>query len=359
MEVEIGIGKSGRRAYGFDDIAIVPSRRTRDPEDVDISWELDAFKFELPVIGSAMDGVVSPTHRDRGRSASAGSACLNLEGSVDALRGPRRRCSRRSPSSPTEKATRRMQEIYAEPIKEELIGRRIREIKDAGVTACASLTPQRVEQYAKHVLDAELDILVDPGHGRVGRARVEDPAEPLNLKKFIREFEHPGHRRRVRVVLHRAAPHAHRRGRRARGCRPRPRVHQPRRARHRRAAGHRDRRRRGRAHPSPRRDRRVRARHRRRRHAHRRRHRQGDRVRRRRGDDRFAARRRRTRRPGRGYHWGMATFHPTLPRGARVQARARRRRSPRSSSGPRTRTTARSTSSARCARRWPPPATRR
>ena len=59
-EVEIGLGKSGRRAYGFDDIAIVPSRRTRDPEDVDISWELDGLRFELPLLASAMDGVVSP-----------------------------------------------------------------------------------------------------------------------------------------------------------------------------------------------------------------------------------------------------------------------------------------------------------
>ncbi len=70
MEVEIGIGKSGRRAYGFDDIAIVPSRRTRDPEDVDISWDLDAFKLDLPMMAAAMDGVVSP----RSRSRSAGSA---------------------------------------------------------------------------------------------------------------------------------------------------------------------------------------------------------------------------------------------------------------------------------------------
>ena len=59
-EVEIGFGKSGRRAYGFDDIAIVPSRRTRDPEDVDISWEIDAFRFALPVMAAAMDGVTSP-----------------------------------------------------------------------------------------------------------------------------------------------------------------------------------------------------------------------------------------------------------------------------------------------------------
>src|SRR5207302_3092913 len=79
VEVEIGIGKSGRRAYGFDDLAIVPSRRTRDPEDVDIAWELDAFRFELPLVASAMDGVVSPrTAIEIGRLG--GLAVLNLEG---------------------------------------------------------------------------------------------------------------------------------------------------------------------------------------------------------------------------------------------------------------------------------------
>ena len=78
-EVEIGIYKSGRQAYGFDDIAIVPSRRTRDPEDVDISWQLDAFRFELPLLGAAMDGVVSPaTAIELGRLGGAG--VLNLEG---------------------------------------------------------------------------------------------------------------------------------------------------------------------------------------------------------------------------------------------------------------------------------------
>ena len=69
-EVEIGFGKSGRRAYGFDDIAIVPSRRTRDPEDVDISWEIDAFRFELPVIAAAMDGVTSPSSRSTNPSGA-------------------------------------------------------------------------------------------------------------------------------------------------------------------------------------------------------------------------------------------------------------------------------------------------
>jgi IMP dehydrogenase len=188
VEVEIGIGKSGRRAYGFDDIAIVPSRRTRDPEDVDISWELDAFRFELPVIASAMDGVVSPrTAIETG--TLGGLACLNLEGLWTRYEDPDVLFEEIA-DLPAEKATRRMQEIYAEPVKDELIGARIREIKDAGVVACASLTPQRVERYAKHVLDAELDVLVVQGTV-VSAEHVSKASEPLNLKKFIREFEIP------------------------------------------------------------------------------------------------------------------------------------------------------------------------
>ncbi len=188
MEVEIGIGKSGRRAYGFDDIAIVPSRRTRDPEDVDISWDVDAFHFELPVVASAMDGVVSPrTAIEVGRLG--GLACLNLEGLWTRYEDPEPLFEEIA-ELPAEKATRRMQEIYQEPIKPELIGARIREIKDAGVTSCASLTPQRVEQYASHVLSGELDILVIQGTV-VSAEHVSKTTEPLNLKKFIREFEIP------------------------------------------------------------------------------------------------------------------------------------------------------------------------
>jgi IMP dehydrogenase len=188
VEIEIGIGKSGRRAYGFDDIAIVPSRRTRDPEDVEITWEVDAFKFELPLMAAAMDGVVSPaTAVETGRLG--GLACLNLEGlwtrydDCDAVFDE-------IAQLPPEKATRRMQELYAEPIKEELIGKRIAEIKEGGVTACASLTPQRVEKYHKLVLDAELDILVIQGTV-VSAEHVSKTTEPLNLKKFIREFDLP------------------------------------------------------------------------------------------------------------------------------------------------------------------------
>ncbi len=190
MEVEIGIGKSGRRAYGFDDIAIVPSRRTRDPEDVDITWELDAFNFELPLIAAAMDGVVSPaTAIEVGRLGGMG--CLNLEGLWTRYDDLEPIFSEIATLEP-EKATRRMQEIYEEPIKEELIGRRIEEIKAAGAISCASLTPQRVEQYAKLILDAELDVLVIQGTVVSAEHVSKDPSrQPLNLKKFIREFDVP------------------------------------------------------------------------------------------------------------------------------------------------------------------------
>jgi IMP dehydrogenase len=188
VEVEIGIGKSGRRAYGFDDIAIVPSRRTRDPEDIDISWELDAFRFELPMIGSAMDGVVSPfTAIAMGELGGAG--CLNLEGLWTRYDDPEAVLAEIA-ECPPEKATRRMQEIYQEPIKPELIVPRIREIKEAGVTSVASVTPQRVEAYSKYVLEAELDILVIQGTV-VSAEHVSKTVEPLNLKKFIREIDIP------------------------------------------------------------------------------------------------------------------------------------------------------------------------
>ncbi|MBW3649948.1 MAG: GuaB3 family IMP dehydrogenase-related protein [Actinobacteria bacterium] len=187
-EVEIGIGKSGRRAYGFDDIAIVPSRRTRDPEDVDVSWEIDAYKFQLPLLGAAMDGVMSPaTAIEVGRLGGLG--VLNLEGLWTRYEEPEALFEEIS-TLDNEKATARMQQIYAEPVKPELVTQRIREIKDAGVTAAGSLTPQRVEALSQAVVDAELDLFVIQGTV-VSAEHVSKTVEPLNLKKFIREFEIP------------------------------------------------------------------------------------------------------------------------------------------------------------------------
>jgi IMP dehydrogenase len=187
-EVEIGIGKSGRRAYGFDDIAIVPSRRTRDPDDIDISWDLDAYHFELPLLASAMDGVVSPRIAvELGRLGGLG--VLNLEGLWTRYEDPDPVYAEIA-SLPDAEATKRMQEIYAEPIKPELIGQRVREIKEAGVVAAASLTPQRVARFHTFALEAGLDILVIQGTV-VSAEHVSSTSEPLNLKTFIAHYDLP------------------------------------------------------------------------------------------------------------------------------------------------------------------------
>jgi IMP dehydrogenase len=186
MEVEIGRGKKGRRAYGFDDIAIVPSRRTRDPDDIDITWTLGPYRFELPLLASAMDGVVSP--RTAGALGKLGGlAVLNLEGIWTRYEDPDAELERIA-GYPKELATGEMQRIYAEPVKAELIARRVRQIKDQGVVAAASLTPQRVRKYYETALEAGLDILVIQGTV-ISAEHVSTRSEPLNLKEFIRELQ--------------------------------------------------------------------------------------------------------------------------------------------------------------------------
>jgi len=188
VQIDIGLGKSGRRAYGFDDVAIVPSRRTRDPEDVDLTWEIDAYRFDLPVMASAMDGVVSPdTAVAIGKLG--GLAVLNLEGLWTRYEDTEAIFNEIA-SLPPEKATLRMQEIYLEPIKPELIGERIREIKSAGVVTAASLTPQRTTMYLDEVLKAELDILVIQGTVVTAEHKSKNH-EPLNLKEVVRELPIP------------------------------------------------------------------------------------------------------------------------------------------------------------------------
>lgn len=188
MEIEIGRGKKGRRAYGFDDIAIVPSRRTRDPEDVDLSWEIGGHRFELPLLASAMDGVVDP--RTAGIIGKAGGlAVLNLEGIQTRYEDADAQLARIA-KLPVAEATRGLQEVYREPVKPELIAQRIKEIKDQGVTVAASLTPQRVADYVEVALDAGLDILVIQGTV-VSAEHVSSVSEPLNLKRFIVDLPVP------------------------------------------------------------------------------------------------------------------------------------------------------------------------
>ncbi len=182
MEIEIGRGKKARRAYGFDDIAIVPSRRTRDAEDVDIGWKLGPYLIELPLMASAMDGVVSPaTAIQIGRLGGLG--VLNLEGLWGRYDNADEILEEIAGLAP-EVATKRMQELYGAPLDIALMAKRVKEIKDAGVITAASLTPQRVRDHYEAIVAAGLDVLVIQGTV-VSAEHVSRSVEPLNLKEFI------------------------------------------------------------------------------------------------------------------------------------------------------------------------------
>ena len=187
-DVEIGRGKTGRRAYSLSEIGIVPARRTRDPEEVSIAWQIDAYRFELPLMACPMDSVVSPaTAIQIGRLG--GLAVLDLEGLWTRYEDPEPLLAEVTELD-EQAATRRLQAMYAEPISEDLIGRRIEEIARAGVTTAASLSPQRTARYAKAVVDAGVDIFVIRGT-TVSAEHVSGRAEPLNLKQFIYELDVP------------------------------------------------------------------------------------------------------------------------------------------------------------------------
>ena len=188
MDIEIGRAKRARRAYSFDDIAIVPSRRTRDPEEVSVSWQIDAYRFEVPIVAAPMDSVMSPeTAIAFGRLGGLG--VLDLEGlwtryddpvplfdDVTSLGGPQ--------------ATRRLQEIYAEPIKPDLMVDRVKQLRDSGITVAGALSPQLTKEHAQSVINAGLDLFVIRGT-TVSAEHVSSQAEPLNLKQFIYELDVP------------------------------------------------------------------------------------------------------------------------------------------------------------------------
>ena len=187
-EIEIGRGKRGRRAYTFDDIAVVPSRRTRDPEEVSISWQIDAYHFELPVLAAPMDSVTSPaTAVEVGRLGGLG--VLDLEGLWTRYEDPTGALAEIASLDPAE-TTARMRELYDAPIRPELITERLRSIREAGVTVAGSLSPQRTQQFWKVVVDAGVDLFVIRGT-TVSAEHVSGRAEPLNLKRFIYELDVP------------------------------------------------------------------------------------------------------------------------------------------------------------------------
>jgi len=187
-EIEIGRAKRGRRAYSFDDVAIVPSRRTRDPEEVSVAWQIDAYRFELPILAAPMDSVMSPqTAVAFGKHGGLG--VIDLEGLWTRYDDPGDLLAEVAGLHGAQ-ATARLQEIYAEPIKPELITSRLQEMRDSGVTVAGSLSPQRTKEFFKTVVDAGVDMFVIRGT-TVSAEHVSGKSEPLNLKEFIYELDVP------------------------------------------------------------------------------------------------------------------------------------------------------------------------
>lgn len=191
-EIEIGRAKRGRRAYSLDDVAVVPSRRTRDPLDVSVHWQIDAYQFEMPVVAAPMDSAMSPaTAIEMGRLGGLG--VLNLEGLWTRYEDPQPvldEIAGLSVENFSPAATRRMQEFYDAPIQAELITSRLAEIREAGVTVAGALTPQRTQQFYRTVLAAGVDIFVIRGT-TVSAEHVSKNEQPLDLKKFIYELDVP------------------------------------------------------------------------------------------------------------------------------------------------------------------------
>ncbi len=187
-ETEIGRGKRGRHAYSFDDIAVVPSRRTRDPEDVSVGWQIDAYFAELPVLAAPMDSVMSPaTAVALGRLGGIG--VLDLEGLWTRYEDPTPFLEEISGLAEGD-STARMQQIYAPPVDPDLVAERLRQVRSAGVPVAGALSPQRTQELWRTVVDAGVDLFVIRGT-TVSAEHVSGRAEPLNLKRFIYELDVP------------------------------------------------------------------------------------------------------------------------------------------------------------------------
>ncbi|MCT1916846.1 GuaB3 family IMP dehydrogenase-related protein [Kocuria rhizophila] len=190
-DIEIGRSKRARRTFSLDEIALVPSRRTRDPQDVSTAWQIDAYQFDIPVVGAPMDSVMSPaTAIDLGRAGGLG--VLDLEGLWTRYEDPQPVLDEIADLSSENlpQATRRMQELYSAPVQPGLITARLAEISEAGVIVSGSLSPQRVVEHYRTVLEAGVDLFVIRGT-TVSAEHVSKTQDPLDLKQFIYDLDVP------------------------------------------------------------------------------------------------------------------------------------------------------------------------
>jgi IMP dehydrogenase len=187
--VEIGLGKTAQRGYHLDDIALVPTRRTRDVDDVSTAWQLDAYQFKIPCVAHPSDATMSPASAIAlGRLGGLG--VLNVEGLWTRYEDPTRVLEELADLEEDDQATRRLQQVYSAPIKPELIVERVKEIRDSGVTVSVRVSPQHTLALAPVILDAGVDILVIQGT-LVSAEHVSTVDEPLNLKEFIADLDLP------------------------------------------------------------------------------------------------------------------------------------------------------------------------
>src|SRR5256884_2458251 len=187
--VEIGLAKTASGGYHFEEIAIVPSRRTRDVDDVSTAWQLDAYPFRIPCVAHPSDATMSP-HTAVTLGRLGGLGVLNVEGLWTRYEDPSKILEELSELDEDAPATRRLQEVYSEPIKPELVADRVRAIREGGVTVAVRVSPQHTLALAPVILDAGVDILVIQGTV-VSAEHVSTVDEPLNLKEFIADLDLP------------------------------------------------------------------------------------------------------------------------------------------------------------------------
>ena len=187
-EVEIGRSKRALRAYSFDDIALVPARRTRDTSEVRVGWQIDAYHVDLPVMASPMDSVMSPeTAIMVGRLGGIG--VLDLEGLWTRYEDPTEALERIRQADPS-RATSVLQEVYRAPVRPELITERLTQIRASGVVVAGRLSPAQTQRHWRTVVEAGVDLMVIRG-SFVSAEHVSGSVEPLNLKRFIYELDVP------------------------------------------------------------------------------------------------------------------------------------------------------------------------
>ena len=187
-EFEIGRSKRAREAFSFDDISVVPSRRTRDGADVNLNWQIDAYSFAHPIVAAPMDSIASP-ESVIAVSGLGGLAVLDLEGLWTRYEDPSKIYLQIAKADEKD-ATLILQKAYAEPIKPELVASRVSQLRNAGVVVAGALSPERTLQFHKTIVDAGVDIFVIRGT-TVSAEHVSSRGETLNLKQFIYELDVP------------------------------------------------------------------------------------------------------------------------------------------------------------------------